>query len=163
MSSGWTRSFFNQERYEKTGISFEKPNEVEQIRINHLTTSHIRPYVETLRKLMEEIKPIPELVINYDETWLNPHHHSKTVLVAKSKNVDMDAVVPGEEKEREHITIGVAITARGDMLRLQAILPIQNIPAIWKNPRRAKWDYLFSYGPGGWAIKVFFWLKKCKI
>lgn len=154
MSTSWARSYFTKERLAEIGLKFVLPNKVEKIRIDHLITSHIRPYVKTLSNVCEEIEPIPELIINYDETWMNPHKNGKTLEVLQLCDEIMEAIVPSDNKEKEHITIGTAVTASGRLLKLQAILPIQKIPHKWLDKSEAMWEYLFSYAPDGWAIKV---------
>lgn len=75
-------------------------------------------------------------------------------MIVSSSRVKVVPMVPDEQKELEHISLGVTISANGDLLPTQVIMPIKTIFDEWLDPEITRWQYKFRHGASGWADKV---------
>jgi len=155
VSRHWARDYFENPYYMHPKISFKKSKNLETCRILGSNIEAMQEYVERLRAAYAAHTYHEDLIINYDETWVNPHKPGKSQLVAVSELIDKEAYVEYSDKEMEHITIGSAITAYGTILPHQVIVPRQSLPEQFLDSSLTRWRYDFVYAKSGWATKVF--------
>jgi len=133
----------------------EAPVRIEAVRTANSTFEVISGYLDQVKDMTEKNNYIKELIINMDETWLNPQKSGKTCNVVTRLDIP---VAPVREVRREppHITICVAATASGSVLTPFAIINIKKIPSHWLMPSRTDWRYEYAESENGWANQVDF-------
>lgn len=137
-------------------ITFVKPKLIDAVRVKASTRENVQNYTAELHKLFDAKKYKPDLIFNFDESWLNPHKQGKTKLIAMSNSMAHRPILGLSEKEKEHLTVCCTISANGDVLKSQIILPIKNIPDEWFDESITRWNYSFVYGSSGWANQVLY-------
>jgi len=117
---------------------------------------HISNFFDEMRTVGASGRIPSDNIWNFDETMLEWGAKKRAVVISRKSK---QAIISMSEKQREHITIGLCVSASGDHMLPIAILPLKTLPTTLDHLSKR---FAFSGQDAGWIDGAIFadWVKQ---